>query len=377
MGTSVPSTRPLSYTGRLSGDPAAWALAGKAQVGSTVLEGDLTASFQGARPRIAGKLSVPVLHLADFAVAPNGAGNEHGAPRPAPLSGAWPPLSASQAVDLALSVDIGQVQGTALAIGQGEVDLTLEDGLLRIDPARFDFVAGTTLIHATLDGRSKPPRIDLSLHADDVQLGEFLRAMGRTAPFTGELALILKVQSQGDSREQLVSSLDGEAQFALQRGGVDLGSLNLATADVLTWLVAGAERGRGVLRGITASGRTTLECFAGRFGIADGIATAQSLLMKTPLTISTATGTIDLVNQTIDLEARLSARQESMFDPAQTYRIRGPLSDPAVDFSRTGFAARAIAGLALKPLDVLGSLLLPLVSDGGADADNPCLSPAS
>jgi uncharacterized protein involved in outer membrane biogenesis len=233
------------------------------------------------------------------------------------------------------------------------------------------------LIHATADARKEPPQIDLSLHADDVQLGEFLRAMGRTAPFTGELALILKLHGQGKSREQLVSSLGGDAQFALQRGGVALGSLNLGTADVLTWLLAGADRGTGLLRGITASGRTAVECFAGRFVVADGIATARSLLMKTPLTIATATGTINLVDQTIDLQARLGARREAMFDPAQIYRIRGRLSDPAVDFSKTGFAARAIVGLALKPLDVLGSLLAPLVSDGGKDPSNPCLTAES
>jgi hypothetical protein len=99
--------------------------------------------------------------------------------------------------------------------------------------------------------------------------------------------------------------------------------------------------------------------------------------MKTPLTISTATGTLNLVDQTIDLEAHLGARRESMFDPRQIYRIRGPLADPAVDYSKTGFAARAIAGLALKPLDVLGSLLRPLVTDGGRDGDNPCLSAES
>jgi uncharacterized protein involved in outer membrane biogenesis len=360
----------------LSGDPAAWALAGKAQVGQTVIEGDVNASFQAVRPRISAKLSVPILHVADFAPS-NAAAPAHGPPKPAASSGAWPSMSALQAVDLDVSVDIGQVEGTELAIGQGEVALTLEDGVLRIDPARFDFVAGTMLIHATADSRREPPQTDLSLHADDVQLGELLRAMGRTAPFTGELALILKLHSRGETREQLVSSLGGDAQFALQRGGVNLGSLNLGTADVLTWLLAGAERGTGLLRGITASGRTTLECFAGRFVIADGIATAQSLLMKTPLTISTATGTLNLVDQTIDLQAHLGARKASMFDPAQIYRIRGPLSDPAVDFSKTGFAARAIAGLALKPLDVLGSLLAPLVSDGGKDPSNPCLTAES
>ena len=61
-----------------------------------------------------------------------------------------------------------------------------------------------------------------------------------------------------------------------------------------------------------------------------------------------------------------------MFDPPSVYRIHGPMADPTVDFSRTGFVARAIAGLVMKPIDALGSLL-PLVADGGRDPDNPCL----
>ncbi|HZA66853.1 MAG TPA: AsmA-like C-terminal region-containing protein, partial [Geminicoccaceae bacterium] len=231
----------------------------------------------------------------------------------------------------------------------------------------------TALVHATADTRSKPPKIDLSLHADDVQLGEFLLAIGKTPSMTGELALILKLQSAGDSAKPLVASLNGEGHFAIQRGGVVLGRLHLATADVMTWLIAGAQRGTGLLRGITASGQTTLECFAGGFVIADGIATTQSLLMKTPLTISTATGTLNLVDQTIDLQVHLNARKESAFDPSSVYRIRGPLADPAVNFSKTGFVARTIANLALKPFDILGSLLLPLVEDGGKDPTNPCL----
>jgi uncharacterized protein involved in outer membrane biogenesis len=286
-------------------------------------------------------------------------------------------LGALEAVDLDLSVAVDRVEGTKLAIGRGEVDLALEDGLLRIDPARFDFVAGTALVRATADARANPPRIDLNLQADDVQLGEFLSAIGRSAPFSGELALILQLAGSGDSPEQLLSSLDGEAQFALQRGGIALGSLTLATADVMTWLIAGAERGTGVLRGITTGGQTKLDCFAGRFAIERGIATAQSLLMKTALTLSTAKGTVNLVDQTINLKVHLRARRDSMFDPATVYRIRGPLADPAVSFDPTRFAMRTIFGLALTPIDVLGSVLLPLVGDSGKDPSNPCLQTTS
>jgi AsmA family protein len=278
-----------------------------------------------------------------------------------------------RALDLALNLEIGQVEGTKLSIGRGKFDLTLQDGVLRLDPAQFDFVAGTALLHATADTRSKPPKIDLSLHADDVQLGQFLLAIGKTPSITGELALILKLQSAGDSAEPLVASLNGEGHFAIQRGGVVLSRLHLATADVMTWLLAGAERGTGLLRGITASGQTKLDCFAGGFVVADGIATTQSLLMKTPLTISTAAGTVNLVDQTLDLQVHLRARRGSAFDLTSNYRIQGPLADPAVEFSKTGFAVRTLVNLALKPLDALGSLLRPLVEDGGKDRTNPCL----
>ena len=104
-----------------------------------------------------------------------------------------------------------------------------------------------------------------------------------------------------------------------------------------------------------------------------GVATAQSLLMTTPLTHSTATGTINLVDQTIDLVVHFRARRAAMFNTATTYRIHGPMDQPAVDFSKTGFVARAIGNLVLKPLDALGALL-PLVSDDGGDPTNPCLS---
>jgi hypothetical protein len=279
-------------------------------------------------------------------------------------------LNALDAVDLALSVRLDRVEGTRLPIGQGEMDLTLEDGVLRIDPARFGFVAGTTLVHATANARAQPTQTDLSVHADDVQLGEVVTAMGGTPPLTGELALLTKLQSSGDSVDQLTSALDGEVHFAIQRGDVDV-SVNLATADLVTWLLAGADRGTRAMRG--QGGRTKLKCLVGSFTIKHGIATAQSLLMTTPLTQSTATGTVNLVDQTIDLVVHLRARRAAMFDPATTYRIHGPMADPALDFSRTGFIARAIAKLVMKPLDALGALL-PLVADDGGDPTNPCLS---
>jgi hypothetical protein len=365
LDADIPRLGALAYTGRLSGERATWRLTGKARVGRTVIDQDFAVEHERVRPRISGELSIPTLYLADFGL---------GSDREEPGRGAPPSLAAAlgalDRVDLALHVQLGQVDGTALPIGRGEMDLTLEDGMLRIDPARFGFVAGTTLVHASANARAQPPQTDLNVNADDVQLGEVVTAMGGAPPLTGELALLLKLQSSGDSAEALLSTLNGEAHFAIQRGEVDL-MVNLATADLVTWLLAGAEQGTRMLRG--QGGRTKLECLVGQFTIKHGVATAQSLLMTTPLTHSTATGTINLVDQTIDLAVQFRARRAAMFDPATTYRIHGPMTDPAFDFSKTGFVARAITNLVMKPLDALGALL-PLVSDDGGDPTNPCLS---
>jgi hypothetical protein len=373
LDAEVPRLGALAYSGRLSGDAAAWALKGKVHVGRTVIDEDLTGSYADRRPRISGRLSIPTLYLGDFGVTSESAETPPEALSRAahgPWEAAVATLSALETVDLALNIRLDRVEGTKLPIGRGEVDLTLQDGVLRIDPARFGLVAGTTLVHASADARAKPPQSALSVRADDVQLGEAMTAMGATAPVTGELALLGELQSSGHSAEQLVASLDGEIHFAIQRGDVDL-SVNLATADLVTWLLAGADRGTRILRG--QGGRTELKCLVGSFTVKDGIATAQSLLMTTPLTQSTATGTVNLVDRTIDLVVHLRARRASLFDPATTYRIHGPMADPALDFSRTGFLARAVANLVTKPLDALGALL-PLVSDDGGDPTNPCLS---
>jgi uncharacterized protein involved in outer membrane biogenesis len=365
LDADVPRLGALAYTGRVSGEGATWRLAGKARVGRTVIDQDLAVEHERVRPRISGKLSIPTLYLADFGFG--SAREEPGRGAPPSLAAA---LSALDRVDLALHVELGQVEGTALPIGGGEMDLTLDDGVLRVDPARFGFVAGTTLVHASANPHAEPPRGDLDANADDVQLGELVTAMGGTPPVTGELALLAKLQSSGDSAEALLSSLGGEVHFAIQRGEVDL-SVNLATADLVTWLLAGAQSGANALRG--AGNRTKLKCLVGQFTIDRGVATVQSLLMTTPLTHSTATGTINLVDQTIDLVVHFRARRAAIFNTATTYRIHGPMNQPAVDFSKTGFVARAIANLVLKPLDALG-VLLPLVSDDGGDPTNPCLS---
>jgi AsmA-like C-terminal region/AsmA family len=365
LEADVPRLGALAYTGRLSGERARWQLTGQARVGRTVIDQDLAIEHEHARPRISGTLSIPTLYLADFGFGSKGARSEQGAPPSLDAA-----LGALDAVDLALHVGLGEVEGAKLPIGRGDVDLELEDGVLRIDPARFGFVAGTTVVHATANARAQPPQTDLNATADDIQLGEVVTAMGGTPPLTGELALLLKLQSRGDSAQALLSALNGEAHFAIQRGDVDI-SVNLATADLVTWLLAGAQRGAQMLRG--ADKRTKLKCLVGQFTIRHGVATAQSLLMTTPLTHSTATGTINLVDQTIDLVVHFRARQAAMFDPATTYRIHGPMTDPVLDFSKTGFVARAITNLVMKPIDALGALL-PLVADDGGDPGNPCLS---
>lgn len=368
LDLSIPPLGPFTYSGRLAGDLEAPRLTGKARLGQTEIEGDVTATLSGARPGVSGKLSTPVLHLADVGIRPDrpweaaeaqGAqGAQSGEPdsKPTPL-----PFAALQALDLSLLVQIDQIEGVNMSIDRGTIAVTLRDGVLGIDPARFDYVGGSFSIDGTVDSRSDPPEIVVHIIADDVHLGKVFAQVDKVVPLDGELDMQLSLKSAGSTLDNLTSALEGELAMAVARGRIFINYFDLAGANLLHWLFGDTK----------TKGGTDLRCFIAQMDIDAGVADSKALLLETSLTISKGTGNIDLVKQTIDILVRPRSRG-ARFEITTPYRIHGPLSDPSVEYSKGRLLARVVEELVLSPIHTLTELV-PLLADGGKDKNNPCL----
>ncbi len=365
LDVPIPALGPLSFKGRLAGDLEAPRLSGKARLGQTDIDGTLRGSFAGARPRISGELATPVLYLADFGIRPNGPWQKNAAAQGTPPGSGPQPTSfaALRALDLSLSLRIDQLEGTRLSVDRASLDVTLQDGVLRIASDSFDLSEGSAELDATLDTSADPPGISLSASANDLRLGAILAEFKTDVPVEGELDLETTLTSTGSSLPSLIAALDGEFGMAIERGRIDLRYVDLTGVNLLQWLFTGAALRSG----------TDLSCFVARFGVAHGVATSRSLFMDTSLARSTGSGTLNLVDHTIDILVQPRPARAELVRLTTPYRIVGPLSGPSIEVSKVGLARRAVGELALTPLSLLGSLT-SLVSDWGKDQENPCLT---
>jgi hypothetical protein len=365
LDVSLPALGPFAFKGRLEGDLETPRLSGKARLGRTEIEEILHASFAGARPWISGEIATPVLYLADFGIRPNGPWQQDAAAKRAPPRSEARPTSfaALRALDLSLSVQIDQIEGTRLSIDRGSLAISLQDGILRINSDSFDLLEGSAELDAALDTSINPPAITLGATANDLQLGDLLAQLRADVPIEGELDLKAALKTTGSSLPALIPALEGEFGMAIERGRIHLRYFDLTGANVLQWLFTGA-----ALRS-----STDLSCFVARFDIKHGVATSQSLFMDTSLARSTGSGTLNLVDQTVDILVHPRPARAELVRLTTPYRIVGPLRDPSVDVSRMGLAGRAVGELVLTPINLLGSLT-SLVSDWGQDQNNPCLT---
>jgi uncharacterized protein involved in outer membrane biogenesis len=362
----------LRFEGKLLGHHGGFEADGQAGLGRTKVSGFLSGDLSGARPGLRGQLRSPRVYLADLGLTPlaplqaQAAGATQGALSPSAPGRLFDerplPLERLNALDLDLEVRIDAIEGVVLAIDQATARLTLTEGTLELSPVRFGSVGGRAEMHVEIDAAAPTPAWRLRALADDAQLGELWRELETQVPVEGELDLELDLRALGRSPRALAASLDGALGFAVERGRIHSRLLGLTTMHPLGWLFARSTR----------RGYSSLDCVIARFNVRKGVAEAQTLLVNTPDAIVTGTGSIDLTRETIDLRMQPRAKHRSLVGLATPFTIRGDLAAPAVSVSAAATAARMVGEVALTPVTLLGSLV-SLVSDGGRDADNPCL----
>jgi hypothetical protein len=272
------------------------------------------------------------------------------------------PIERLQDFDLDLEVQLDDIEGIEVAIDQAKANITLKDGALKLAPLRFALVGGHAEIDAEVDAREPTPKWRVRAETDDIKLDDLWRQLRTEVPLGGELALVLDLQANGKSPRDLVESLDGDLNFALQRGQIESRLFGLTTMNPLRWLVARSTR----------RGYSEIDCFVARFHAENGVAEAGTLVLDTPNAIATGKGSIDFARETIDLQIHPQAKQRRLVALATPFTIKGNLAKPSVEASTAGATARMVGQVALGPINLLGSIL-PFVSDGGADKDNPCL----
>ncbi|HSC62785.1 MAG TPA: AsmA family protein [Caldimonas sp.] len=358
----------VQYAGRaLRADPLHVSIAGQ------TVDGRLTLNTAPPRPRIDATLtsaSIDVTKLAPASTSASGvpesaAGHARG-PRFAdtPL-----PFATVPGVDLDIdfrteSLRLPHVPPLSSVRGR----LTSTPDRLALDNVEFAVAGGRVRSRSTVVlAAGAPPRVDLFLDAKSLSVEALDVALGGGGHFRGgRVNLFANLVLAGTTPRQLVASASGNVLMAASDATL-AGSAGSALDRNILMSMLGLLIPKG-----SADRALAVQCVVVHLPLRRGIATVdRSIAAETREVAVVASGTIDLVDQTLRLELRPSVKKGLGLNPANLatdfMEISGPLQNPQMGVGAKGAvrgATKVGVGVATGGL----SFLVPSVV-GGANKD--------
>lgn len=378
-GLTLPNTPPYKISGRLTRKGERFdfnKLNGR--VGDSDVSGDLFVLMGKERPYLEADLQSKRLDFDDL-------GSLVGA---APATGRGETASAGQKVeagernatqrllpDATLQVDRvkamdAKVKYRALAVNapnlplkKVRLDLTLDKGVLTLDPIAFTFSRGDLAGKVRLDANPKTPRTDLDMRLTNAKLEDFITIKNSDgqAAIEGGVMARAKLTGYGNSVHRAASTADGQVTLVSPRG-----QIRQAFAELL-----GVNASKGLLLLLSKDNReTSVRCAVADFRVKDGVMTANHIVADTGVVLAKGKGTIDLRNERMDLKIDGDSKKPRLVRLFIPITVSGPFMSPKVGLETGGAVAQggiaAALGVFVTPL----AAILPFVTGGEAkDAD--------
>lgn len=200
-----------------------------------------------------------------------------------------------------LRLAIGNIRYKGLDIGQGELTLTLQSGVLKTTLPQLKLAGGEISLDATVDGSKPAGSIAYQLGGGGLQAEPLLKALADTDRLSGTLEFQAKGGMSGANQKQMISALDGSGSFAFRDGainGID---------------IPGTLRRAGTLGfGEGEKQKTDFSELSGTYTITKGVIENRDLKMLAPLVRLTGGGLVPMPPRTVDyaVEAKLVASLE-------------------------------------------------------------------
>jgi uncharacterized protein involved in outer membrane biogenesis len=188
-----------------------------------------------------------------------------------------------------------------------------------------------------------------------------LTKLGITGEGFGELDGRIRLEGSGRSVDELLATADGQIGLTMTGGSIDsliLEAIGLDIAESLLVLFDSADQAE--------EDKVPIRCAIANLEVAQGVATAQPIVIDTTDSKITVDGTIDLRNETLDVLVQSHPKDASLLSANQPIHVDGPILSPSVN-PAPGETENEALGWLLAPL----AALVPFFDLGGEE-DSPC-----
>jgi hypothetical protein len=270
-------------------------------------------------------------------------------------------ISRVRNMDARVSYRAAYVRSERFPLRGLSLDVTLDHGLLTLDPMTLDLRQGRLTGSAAINAREATPRADIDVRLSNARL-ESVLGLGRNPPLTGSLLGRARLSGYGASVRDAAANANGEITLVTPRGEIREAFAELTGINVT--------RGLGLL---LTGDRSTIgvRCGVASFRVRDGVAHARSIVFDTETVRIRGRGDVSLRNETLDLRIEGDPKEARLISVSAPITVRGRWRDP--DLGVDADSALGQGGIAAA----LGTLLAPLAAilpfvDAGLAEDANC-----
>jgi uncharacterized protein involved in outer membrane biogenesis len=327
-------------------------------VGSSDLSGKLSIALRKNRPKLTAELTSTGLNIKDLAPTVGARLPAQGSLNPTPAASAAQNVPAAGLLpDADLQVDRARgmdadvrfqaqaLNSPKLPLKHLQFHLTLDNGVLRLDPLSFTLPQGQFAGTVQINASTPIPESDIDMHLENIDLAQFKGASAKAPALEGMLAGRIKLHGTGESVHKFASTADGSVNIVVPHGEIravlaELTGINLS-------------RGLGLLLTKNEE-RTELRCGVGAFEADKGQLNAKMLVMDTTNVLITGGGDINLQTERLDLKLQGKPKKIRLLRLRSPVLVEGTLSKPKVGIDTEKTILQVGAGT------VLGTLLTPV-----------------
>ena len=367
----LPSTRPYELSGDLVREADLWRFDNfSGVVGDSDIAGSLSLDVARERPLLIADLVSEHLEFVDLGpliglYPGDRVPAESGEERPdrllpdAPLQ-----REQIQKADARVTFRGEVVVAPQLPLRELDLDLALEDGVLKLTPLRFGFVGGTLDLFASIYSTVEPAHSDLDLRLSALELQDIFDDLGLEGAVEGVLQGRAIFETRGDTIRSAMGAAAGEAAVVMERGRVDGSALALLDAGFLEALAVRGENGE--LQPMV------IRCFVTGLEIEDGIMATSTMILDTERSLIAGEGEVDLREETLTLRIEGQPKDPGIAHSRVPVEISGHVTSLSLEIDPSGVVVRG--GLALGLGVLIGPLaaILPFIDLGMAE-DSDCL----
>ena len=250
---------------------------------------------------------------------------------------------------------------TRLPLRAVGLHLTLDHGVLRLNPVDFTMPHGVVSGRVRLDARGATPLSRVDFQVSNMRVEDVLPKFQGASPIDGSLQASIALSGAGDTVHKAAASSNGRVTVAIPGGTMRKSLAELMGVNVVPGLFELLKKDPK---------QTPLRCAVVDFNVNHGVMSVRRLVLDTGVVLTDGSGTINLGSETLNLRVQGHTKKPRLVRVIAPFDVKGSLIKPHMKIEAGPAIAQGAAAVGLGALLSPLAAVLPFIAPGGAhDAD--------